>query len=108
MPPNPAGGTLSSFVDAARTLHLGVQSLITTAALVPRGGPVPPAVVQQAAAASQYYAHDPATVAEQMIAMIPLRRYGSPAEVADVVCYLVGERSSYLTGLNIEIAGGSV
>ena len=65
-------------------------------------------VVQQAAAASQYYAHDPATVAEQMIAMIPLRRYGSPAEVADVVCYLVGERSSYLTGLNIEIAGGSV
>ena len=51
MPPNPAGGTLSSFVDAARTLHLGVQSLITAAALVPRGGPVPPAVVQQAAGA---------------------------------------------------------
>jgi NAD(P)-dependent dehydrogenase (short-subunit alcohol dehydrogenase family) len=42
-----------------------------------------------------------------MIEAIPMRRYGSPAEVADVVAYLLSERSSYLTGVNIEISGGS-
>lgn len=62
----------------------------------------------QAAAGSQYYATDPETVARQMIELVPLRRYGSPGEVADVVRWLAGERSSYVTGQNIEISGGSV
>jgi NAD(P)-dependent dehydrogenase (short-subunit alcohol dehydrogenase family) len=65
-------------------------------------------VAQQAAAGSQYYATDPETVAEQMIGMVPLRRYGTPSEVADVICYLAGERSSYVTGINVEVAGGSM
>jgi NAD(P)-dependent dehydrogenase (short-subunit alcohol dehydrogenase family) len=64
-------------------------------------------VAQQAAVESQYYSSDPEVVARQMIESIPLRRCGSPSEVADVVCYLAGDRSSYLTGVNIEIAGGS-
>jgi NAD(P)-dependent dehydrogenase (short-subunit alcohol dehydrogenase family) len=37
-----------------------------------------------------------------------LRRYGSRAEVADVVCYLAGERSLYVTGVNLEVAGGAL
>lgn len=64
-------------------------------------------VARQAAAASQYYDTDPEVVARQMIDMIPMRRYGAPAEVADVVCYLVGDRSTYLTGTNTEVSGGS-
>jgi NAD(P)-dependent dehydrogenase (short-subunit alcohol dehydrogenase family) len=64
-------------------------------------------VAQQAAAGSQYYATDPEAVADQMIEMIPLRRYGSPSEVADVVCFLAGDRSSYVTGINLEVAGGA-
>lgn len=64
-------------------------------------------VAEQAAAGSQYFATEPETVARQMIDAIPLRRYGSPDEVADVICFLAGERSSYLTGINIEIAGGA-
>jgi NAD(P)-dependent dehydrogenase (short-subunit alcohol dehydrogenase family) len=65
-------------------------------------------VDQQAAAGSQYYASRPEVVAQQMIEAIPLRRYGSPAEVGDVICFLAGDRSSYLTGTNIEIAGGAL
>ena len=65
-------------------------------------------VVAQANAGSQYFARDPETVARQMIDMVPLRRYGSPPEVADAICYLAGERSSYLTGINIAIAGGAL
>jgi NAD(P)-dependent dehydrogenase (short-subunit alcohol dehydrogenase family) len=64
-------------------------------------------VAQQAAAGSQYFAAEPEAVAGQMIDAIPLRRYGSPEEVADVICFLAGERSSYVTGINIEIAGGA-
>jgi NAD(P)-dependent dehydrogenase (short-subunit alcohol dehydrogenase family) len=65
-------------------------------------------VAEQAAARSQYYAFEPAAVAEQMIRMVPLRRYGSPDEVARVVAFLLSDEASYLTGVNIEIAGGSV
>jgi NAD(P)-dependent dehydrogenase (short-subunit alcohol dehydrogenase family) len=65
-------------------------------------------VARQAGAGSQYYASDPEVVARQMIDMIPLRRYGTPSEVADVIAYLASDRSSYLTGINIEIAGGAL
>lgn len=65
-------------------------------------------VASQAATKSQYYAHDPAIVAEQMISMVPLRRYGSVAEVASVVSFLLSDDSSYMTGQNLEITGGSV
>ena len=43
-----------------------------------------------------------------MIDMVPMRRYGEPSEVADVICYLVSDRSSYLTGINVEVAGGAL
>lgn len=36
----------------------------------------------------------------------PLRREGEAKEVADLVCYLAGDESSYLTGTNIDINGG--
>jgi NAD(P)-dependent dehydrogenase (short-subunit alcohol dehydrogenase family) len=54
-----------------------------------------------------YYASDPRVVERQMIGMVPMRRYGSPAEVAAVVAFLLSDESSYLTGVNIEISGGS-
>jgi NAD(P)-dependent dehydrogenase (short-subunit alcohol dehydrogenase family) len=64
-------------------------------------------VAQQAAARSKHFAREPSAVARQMIDSIPLGRYGSPREVADVVSYLVGDRSSYLTGINVEVSGGA-
>ena len=65
-------------------------------------------IAQQAAAGSQYYASDPALVAEQMIGLVPLRRYGSTTEVAQVVAFLLSDESSYVNGVNVEISGGSV
>ena len=64
-------------------------------------------VAQQAAAGSQYYAADPEAVAEQMIGMVPLRRHGSLHEVATVVAFLLSADASYVTGVNIEVSGGS-
>jgi NAD(P)-dependent dehydrogenase (short-subunit alcohol dehydrogenase family) len=43
-----------------------------------------------------------------MIGMVPLGRYGSVDEVARVVAFLLSDDASYLTGINVEISGGSV
>lgn len=64
-------------------------------------------VARQAAAGSQYYDSDPEQVASQMLGMVPLRRYGSPEEVAAVVAFLLSNEASYLTGVNLEVSGGS-
>lgn len=65
-------------------------------------------VAGQADAASQYYATDAAVVARQMLELVPLRRYGSPREVASAVAFLLSDDASYLTGVNLEVSGGSV
>jgi NAD(P)-dependent dehydrogenase (short-subunit alcohol dehydrogenase family) len=64
-------------------------------------------VARQAAARSQYYAADPDDVAAQMIGMVPMRRYGSAHEVATVVAFLLSDDASYVTGVNVEVSGGS-
>jgi NAD(P)-dependent dehydrogenase (short-subunit alcohol dehydrogenase family) len=64
--------------------------------------------VARQAEADGPYANDPHEVAQQMIGMVPLGRYGSPAEVASVVAFLLSDAASYLTGVNIEVSGGSV
>jgi 3-oxoacyl-[acyl-carrier protein] reductase len=37
---------------------------------------------------------------------IPLRRFGQPAEVADVICFLASDRASYVSGTVIAVDGG--
>ncbi len=46
------------------------------------------------------------SVKENIYAQIPLRRMGSPKEVAKVVKFLAGDDSSYVTGQVIHIDGG--
>jgi 3-oxoacyl-[acyl-carrier protein] reductase len=37
---------------------------------------------------------------------IPLRRWGEPRELGDVVCFLAGDRARYVTGQTIAVDGG--
>ena len=37
---------------------------------------------------------------------IPLGRFGTPAEVAEVVAFLVSERASYISGAILQVHGG--
>ena len=38
----------------------------------------------------------------------PMRRAGTPDECAEVICFLLSDRASYLTGQNLNVAGGFV
>ena len=38
--------------------------------------------------------------------MVPMRRFGTPEEVADAVLFLAGQRAAYVTGTVLEINGG--
>jgi NAD(P)-dependent dehydrogenase (short-subunit alcohol dehydrogenase family) len=39
---------------------------------------------------------------------VPIRRFGKPEEVAELVCFLASERSGYINGASIDINGGIV
>ena len=63
-------------------------------------------VAEQASVASPYYADSADEVAEQMINMVPLRRYGSLDEVAGAVLFLLSDAAGFVNGVNLEISGG--
>jgi 3-oxoacyl-[acyl-carrier protein] reductase len=48
---------------------------------------------------------DPDLLAEYKKA-VPMRRFGTPEEVADAVLFLAGDRAAYITGTVLEISGG--
>ncbi len=48
----------------------------------------------------------PAEVKEKMIGAIPLRRVGTPEEVAAAVRFLASEEASYITGHTLDVNGG--
>ena len=41
-----------------------------------------------------------------VLEMIPLKRTGSARDVAELICFLAGERASYITGQVIQVDGG--
>ena len=43
---------------------------------------------------------------ESDLLQIPLRRFGRPREIGDVVCFLASERASYVTGTVVPVDGG--
>ncbi len=44
----------------------------------------------------------------QLISEIPLGRFGKPEEIGNLVAFLCSELSSYITGINIPIDGGTI
>ena len=49
---------------------------------------------------------DPANARERMSALVPLGRFGTPAEVADLCVYLLADESAFVTGAELTLDGG--
>jgi meso-butanediol dehydrogenase/(S,S)-butanediol dehydrogenase/diacetyl reductase len=48
----------------------------------------------------------PQPLQDAFAAAVPMRRAGTPEEMAEVICFLASDRASYLTGQNIAVDGG--
>ena len=48
----------------------------------------------------------PEDVRQQMLTNIPLRRFGEPREIANVILFLCSDLASYVTGQTIHVNGG--
>jgi NAD(P)-dependent dehydrogenase (short-subunit alcohol dehydrogenase family) len=51
---------------------------------------------------------DPAAVRSRSEGLIPVGRYGTPEEFADVAAFLCSARAGYLTGEQVRVDGGLV
>jgi 3-oxoacyl-[acyl-carrier protein] reductase len=48
------------------------------------------------------------SIKEQILAQVPVGRFGEPEEIAEVVAFLAGDSAAYVTGQTIAIDGGMV
>lgn len=48
----------------------------------------------------------PQKVKDIMTMQCPLRRFGNPEEIAEVIAFLASDKSSYINGASIEVTGG--
>ena len=47
-------------------------------------------------------------VRNKMLEVIPMKRFGTPVDVAKAVVFLAGDASSYVTGQVLTVSGGMV
>ena len=49
---------------------------------------------------------DPQRTRERLLATVPLGRFGTPGEIADLLVYLASDESQFVTGAEFVIDGG--
>jgi NAD(P)-dependent dehydrogenase (short-subunit alcohol dehydrogenase family) len=88
----------------------GVMSMTQTLAVewAPHGirvNAVAPGPIESPGAARQLWSTPEAV--ERITGMVPLRRWGTPAEVADAVAFLAAPQSGFITGEILTVDGGA-
>ncbi len=54
------------------------------------------------------FAELPAAEQEQLLSTLTLRRWGTPEDIVNLVCFLGSSQASYITGTLIDISGGKL
>lgn len=101
----------AKYGGGARTMHYGASKAAldsTTIGLARLGAPfnilvnsIRPGIVD-----TGFHRNIPDKDMKERINMVPLKRMGSPEEVASLVVYLISDSANYITGEIISIAGG--
>ena len=47
-------------------------------------------------------------IKQNILSSIPLKRFGNPEDIANLVCFLVSDDASYITGQTFNVDGGMV
>lgn len=50
--------------------------------------------------------HYPGHIKQMILMLTPMGRFGEDIEIAEVYAFLASDKSSYITGTDIEVAGG--
>jgi 3-oxoacyl-[acyl-carrier protein] reductase len=53
-----------------------------------------------------HFAERDAATQERLLDTLTLRRWGEPADVANLICFLASDLASYITGTMIDVSGG--
>jgi 3-oxoacyl-[acyl-carrier protein] reductase len=54
------------------------------------------------------FAQMPEDAQARLLDTLTLRRWGTPADVAQLLCFLASDAASYITGALIEVSGGKL
>ncbi|MEO6235712.1 MAG: SDR family oxidoreductase [Vicinamibacterales bacterium] len=98
-------GTIHSAAAKAGVMSLTQTLAVEWAPHRIRVNAVAPGPIESEGAARQLWS-TPAAV-ERITGMVPLRRWGTPAEVADAVAFLVAPQSAFITGEILTVDGGT-
>jgi NAD(P)-dependent dehydrogenase (short-subunit alcohol dehydrogenase family) len=100
-----SGGTIHSAAAKAGVMSMTQTLAVEWARHRIRVNAVAPGPIESAGAAKQLW-NTPEAV-NRITRMVPLGRWGKPAEVADAVAFLVSDHAAYITGETLTIDGGA-
>ncbi|MEQ7124262.1 SDR family NAD(P)-dependent oxidoreductase [Actinopolymorpha sp. B11F2] len=55
-----------------------------------------------------HFAERPDEVQDRLLDMLTIRRWGSPEDIAHLVCFLASDQAEYITGTLIDVSGGKL
>jgi len=107
-----ADSTGNAGISAYSATKAALRSLARTAAaeLAPRGirvnavapGPIVTPIFERTGLSKEAFEQ----VAKEIVAKVPMKRFGQPEEVAATVAFLASQDASYITGVEINVDGG--
>jgi NAD(P)-dependent dehydrogenase (short-subunit alcohol dehydrogenase family) len=98
-------GTIHSAAAKAGVMSMTQTLAVEWAAHGIRVNAVAPGPIESAGAARQLWSTPDAV--DRITNRVPLRRWGTPAEVADAVVFLIAPQSGFITGEILTIDGGA-